>query len=182
MRDEIALLDYLVSDLDWSLTQKHSSATCLKKWSTLVRTRDSFECVICGASSSTAAHHVVRKSLLPRARYLPGNGATLCKECHREAHLGFNGRATLGHPVDYEGGEKLEAVAELFRALSADFRNRFPDRPVYYFLDRTTLAAFARMQGFEQLPIGEPIEVAWWLWDCAPLSLISAIVAANMRT
>ena len=120
---------------------------------------------------------------MPDARFHPGNGAALCRFCHNEAHFGFNGKPDLTLPVDSEGGEKLESVAELFRLLAQQFYARHRDYPEYYYLDEVLLARFKRMQGFDEvLPMaGAPIEQAWWIWDCAPLQMTRAVIRANLQ-
>ena len=161
-----------------------AKATCHRYWSKFIRARDGNECLICGTRNRLAAHHVVRRGFLKEAQYLTGNGATLCVDCHGEAHVGFNGSPDLSLPVDAEGGEKLEAVAELFRELAKSSRQRHPERDEFYFLSKPVLRKFKVMQGFDPLDeiAGKPIEQAWHIWDCAPLNVVEALIRANLPT
>lgn len=157
--------------------------TCHRYWSKFVRVRDGNECIVCGGREGLAAHHVVRRSFLKEAQFLTGNGATLCGDCHREAHAGFNGSPDLSLPVDAEGGEKLEAVSELFRALAKSSRQLHPGRDEFYFLSQSVLQKFKFMQGFDPLDdiAGTPIEQAWYVWDCAPVNVVEALIRVNLR-
>ena len=175
-------LDWLLRRLERSIRLDHAQSTCHRKWSQFIRERDRFKCVICDGVGRVAAHHIVRKSLFPSARLLPGNGATLCAECHKESHEGFNGEPKSSLPIDAEGGEKLEGVAELFRIQASNFRSCYPDRPIYYHIDIGTLTSFGKMQGSSKLPVGEAIEIAWAIWDAPPEPLATAILSANFPT
>lgn len=157
-------------------------ATCHRYWSKFIRVRDGNECLVCGGRQRLAAHHVVRRSFLKEAQYLTGNGVTLCADCHREAHAGFNGSSDLTLPVDAEGGEKLEAVAELFGLLAKSSRKLHSGRDQFYFLSQSVLQKFKFMQGFSPGDeiAGTPIEQAWYIWDCAPVNLVEALIKANM--
>lgn len=44
------------------------------------------------------------------AQFQTGNGITLCKKCHTEAHTGFNRRPDLSLPMNAQGGEKIETL------------------------------------------------------------------------
>jgi hypothetical protein len=163
-----------------AIEANRAEPTCRRHWSRFIRLRDGNLCVICG-DPGRAAHHVLRKSVFRPARFETGNGVTLCGDCHAEAHDGFNGRADLSLPLDYEGGEKLEGAAELFRFLAKAFRCRYPEHPEFYFLSDRTLTSFKRAQGFDPLkPLaGSPIEQAWYIWDCAPPPMVEALIRAN---
>lgn len=126
----------------------------------------------------------MRRSLLKEAQYLTGNGVTLCADCHREAHAGFNGSPDLSLPIDMQGGEKLEAVAELYRVLAKSSHKQHPNRDDYYFLSNSVLNKFKVMQGFDPADeiMGTPIEQAWYIWDCAPVNMVEALVRANLPT
>lgn len=161
-----------------------SEQTCHRYWSRFIRERDGNRCVVCNTDGRVAAHHVFRKSLLREARFQTGNGATLCRECHREAHEDFNGAADLKQPVDAQGGEKLERVAELYGVLAHNAHRHHPWRVEYYHLSEQVLAKFMMMQGFDlgRPIIGTPIERAWYIWDCSPPCVVEALIRANTPT
>lgn len=170
--------------LQLAIRRSRSERTCHRYWSLFIRRRDDDRCVACGAGGRVAAHHVFRKSLLPEARFQTGNGATLCVECHGEAHEGFNGAADLAQPIDTQGGEKLERVAELYGILAHRYHRQHPDRSDYYHLSEQVVLKFMMMQGFDlgRPIVGEPIEKAWYIWDCSPPCVVEALVRANMPT
>jgi hypothetical protein len=175
-------LDDLLANLLGAIASDRTDATCHRLWSRFIRARDSNRCVICASEDGLAAHHVFRRSFMPIARFQTGNGATLCLDCHREAHAGFNGRADLQIPVDSQGGEKLEMVAELFNNLAHESGKRYEGRKEFYFLSDQVLTSFKIMQGFEPEArlAGSPIEQAWYIWDCSPVHLVRALVQANI--
>lgn len=53
--------------------------------------RDGYECVKCGFEDSSGdeldAHHIIDRDEMPNGGYVPENGITLCKECHRKAEV-----------------------------------------------------------------------------------------------
>ena len=51
-------------------------------WRKAVLARDRYRCLKCGGRKKLQAHHVKRWAEYPTARYLVGNGVTLCRECH----------------------------------------------------------------------------------------------------
>ncbi len=59
-----------------------------KSWRIVIKDRDQ-GCVICRKSDKTNyAHHIIYKSKFPKLAYNLNNGVELCKEHHREVHLG----------------------------------------------------------------------------------------------
>ena len=94
-----------------TLEASASEKGLLRRWSAVIQARDSYRCVLCGSVERTAAHHICRKSFLSEARFLTGNGITLCQPCHREVHAGFNGKPDLSEPMDAQGGQKIETLA-----------------------------------------------------------------------
>ena len=58
----------------------------LLNWSTLVRIRDKFECVVCGSTIKVIAHHIFYKIFYPKLALNKNNGISLCKKCHDELH------------------------------------------------------------------------------------------------
>jgi hypothetical protein len=84
--------------------------------------------------------------------------------------------------MDAEGGEKLEAMAELYRTMAERAVQYHSNNEAYYFLDQTVLAKFKMFQGFEpDWPLaGSPIQQAWWIWDCGNISVTEALIRANL--
>jgi hypothetical protein len=151
---------------------------CLRLWSNFVRARDAHRCVDCHSPRRIAAHHICRKSFLPEAQFQTGNGITLCRECHREVHGGFNGRADLSMPMDAQGGEKIDTMERLYGALAEDARERGLLRDDFYFLSDSVLAKFKMFQGinpFEPFD-GYRIEQAFLIWRELPRQMLRAIV------
>lgn len=178
MNKLIPELDTALLRLDDAIVLERKDTTKHRRWSHFVRSRDRFRCLICASGDKVDAHHIIRKTLMPSARCQPGNGITLCKKCHREAHLGFNGRPDLQQPIDAEDGEKLNIAGELFGVLAQASR-AYPSRPIYYHWDPRFLANFAEIQGFPpnaHIP-GTPIEQAHFIWNRAPLQVMDAVVS-----
>jgi hypothetical protein len=174
--------DTLLSGLEAAIARNASEKTCLRRWSGFIRARDGYRCIICDSTDGIAAHHVCRKSFLPQARFQTGNGVTLCRFCHAEAHAGFNGRADLQQPIDAEGGEKIEAIAELYRELAAASEVGHPGRTDFYFLSDEVLIKFKIFQGYDPSDIvpGTPIQQARIIWHGSPRNVMRAIMRANM--
>ena len=88
-----------------------------KAWRTTVFVRDGRECQVCGKKDSTInAHHLYDYSSHPNLRYNAEDGATMCRECHRDFHVVFMGHWTVPcTPEDYArylAGRRIEPVAE----------------------------------------------------------------------
>ncbi len=170
--------------LFWSLQRGASDQTCLVRWSSFIRTRDGYACLICGSSTRISAHHICRKSFLKEACFEPGNGVTLCASCHREAHEGFNGRPNLQLPMDAEGGEKIEKLAELYALLANASLARENKNPYFYYLSKRTLKRFKMFQGFapNQRFCGTRIQQAAIIWRSPPNNIIQALIAKNFSS
>lgn len=55
-----------------------------KAWRSAVYLRDIFTCRVCGKRGGyIEAHHIKPKSKFPTIAFLPANGITLCKKCHK---------------------------------------------------------------------------------------------------
>jgi len=120
---------------------------------------------------------VCRKSFLPEAKFQTGNGITLCRDCHREVHGGFNGRRDLQQPMDAQGGEKIDMMERLYGALCEDARERGIMRDDLYFVGDTVLARFKMFQGFDPwTPFpGCRIEQAHLIWRQCPQHTLKAV-------
>lgn len=65
--------------------KKSMSTAKYKQWRRSVFERDNFTCVDCGhRGGDLEADHIKQWAHHPRLRYAVSNGATKCKECHRE--------------------------------------------------------------------------------------------------
>ena len=56
------------------------------EWAKMVKTRDEYQCVICGSKKKLNAHHIDPVKTHPHLQLDLDNGITLCYECHMEAH------------------------------------------------------------------------------------------------
>lgn len=178
---DIAGVERALARLHKAVDQQRTPGHCLRYWSAFVRTRDGHRCVVCNRAEHVAAHHIVRKSFLPVARFQTGNGITLCSPCHSEPHLGFNRRPDLGKPMDGEGGEKIELMMNLFRLLAQDAATRGLRRDDFYYLSDWVLDAFKR---FQTIPTearfpGTRIEQAYLIWRQIPRCMLTALLQVN---
>lgn len=58
-----------------------------REWRKTVLERDSYKCVMCGASGCRLeVHHIKPFAQYPALRLSIDNGMTLCQSCHREVH------------------------------------------------------------------------------------------------
>src|ERR1700676_259380 len=108
---DIASMEAALTRLHRALAEGASDTRRLRCWSEFIRERDGNRCVNCHSRQRLAAHHICRKSFLKAARFETGNGITLCPDCHRQTHVGFNSRPGLSLPMDAQGGEKIEMMA-----------------------------------------------------------------------
>ncbi|MEW8025000.1 MAG: hypothetical protein AB2803_15035 [Candidatus Thiodiazotropha sp.] len=83
--------------------------------------------------------------------------------------------------IDEQNGEKLVVVTALFGILA---RNAAREEALYsghYYMSDEVLRKFKDFQGYdpsEAFP-GAPIEQAYYIWNCSPLSTRNALLAAN---
>lgn len=177
----IEKLEAALVRLSIAIAARRSQESILRLWSQFVRLRDGGRCLNCNSTRRVSAHHICRKAFMPQARFQTGNGITLCASCHREAHNGFNGRPDMSLPMDAQGGEKIEILAELYRTLFEDAIERGLLRDEFYDLDESVLERFKRFQGFEPgAPMqGGPLEQAYRIWNQSPRSMRNAILIAN---
>jgi hypothetical protein len=166
-------LDELLTKLEVAIVKERSVSTCLKLWSKFIRASDGQRCVLCNSSDRLSAHHIVRKSFLQEAKYMTGNGITLCSQCHLEMHEGFNGAPNFNEPMDMQGGEKIEIMTMLYGELSYDGKRRWGLNRHYYYLSEQVLCKFKMFQSynpFEYFP-GKGAEQAYNIWRATVLCL-----------
>jgi hypothetical protein len=155
---------------------------CLRLWSKFIRLRDGQRCVICHSRENLSAHHIVRKSFIPNARFQTGNGITLCKTCHKEPHTGFNRRPNLDFPMDAEGGEKIDLLMDLFGALLNDATSRNLLNDDYYYLSDEVLMISKAFQSIprEEIFLGSRLEQAFRIWQQCPRRTLYAVIEAAL--
>lgn len=169
-----------------ALDKKRSERWCLTLWSRFIRARDAYSCVVCNSSNKVQAHHLFRRTLLPQARFELGNGISLCLECHRLAHDGFNGRPDMNLPIGAQGGDDQDEIAFYYRKLleSAEAQNLSHEE--FYSLSDEMLRFFVNVQGFEFLHRAvlqkkiSRLTMAYQIWARAPEVLSLAIFKANV--
>jgi hypothetical protein len=147
---ELSTMSAKLERLYLALDRGASRARCLRLWSEFIRERDGHRCLDCHSRNNLSAHHICRKCFVAGAQYDTGNGITLCKTCHRELHVGFNGRPSTSLPVDWQGGEKLAYMARLYSILVDDAVDRGLVGDDFYFVSDQLLTTFKTMQGYEQ--------------------------------
>lgn len=178
---DIGVIDERLEKLQRALESHRSKVTCLRRWSEFVRQRDGHRCVDCYSEKNLSAHHICRKVFMEIARYDTGNGITLCRECHKDAHAGFNRCPNTSLPIDVENGEKLALMERYFSILVDDACSRNILFERYYWLDPTVLNLLKRMQGYDpNTPFpGAPIEQAYLILAETEMSVRDAIASAN---
>ena len=60
-------------------------------WAKKVKTRDNFECQVCGSGDNLVAHHLNSYKDNKELRLQEENGVTLCRDCHTDFHVNFMG-------------------------------------------------------------------------------------------
>lgn len=179
---DIALIEAGLARLHHALAEGASNASRLRRWSEFIRERDGNRCVDCHSRRQLAAHHICRKSFLKTGQFDTGNGITLCPDCHREAHAGFNGRPDLSQPMDAQGGEKIEVMERLYSILATDAKERGILRDDLYFISDDVLGRFKMFQGFDYFtPFpGFRVEQAFLIWAQCPQHMLQAAISAIM--
>lgn len=178
---DILLLNLKLSKLQKAVSAGRSQSYCLSKWSEFVRTRDGHRCVDCHQSDGLSAHHIFRKVLAPPAQFDPGNGITLCEQCHKGCHKGFNRRPNLSLPVDAEGGEKLALMERLYCILYQDSVERNLDYEPFYSLSDIVISTLKKLQGYsvDTHFTGSSLQRAFTILATCERQLRDAILEAN---
>lgn len=181
----LELMEGLVR-LSQAMLRKRSERWCLRLWSRYIKTRDRHQCVRCQSKERIQAHHIFRRSLYPWGWYQPGNGITLCHECHEMYHSDFNGRPDLSQPIDAEGGDNLDDVAYSFWLLLEDARNQGLSEDEFYFVEDHMLLFFVRVQGYafylDAVAQGQMtrLRMSYEIWRRSGEMVINALIKANM--
>jgi hypothetical protein len=178
---QIADIERALARLSRSLASDASEEACLRRWSEFIRIRDDNRCVDCHATNGLSAHHICRKSFIRGAKFLTGNGITLCTNCHHELHAGFNQRPDLTQPIDAQGGEKLQLMERLYSILTDDAVDRGLTPDDFYFLSDELLCTFKLMQGYsvETYFPGSRIEQAYLILAECEMNTRRAILEAE---
>ncbi|WP_242127249.1 cytochrome c3 family protein [Sphingobium sp. Sx8-8] len=180
MSVSVLAMEIALAKLTEAVVNELPRSRCLRRWSEFIRMRDGYRCVDCHSPHNLAAHHIFRKSLSTNAQFETGNGITLCRECHRDAHSGFNGRPNFGLPVDAQGGEKLPMMRRFYSILLDDAIERHLERTEFYFLSESTLHSFKEMQGYPDAEFpGCPLEQAFLILAEPELKVRNAIAKEN---
>lgn len=180
-------LNLIDMQLTLILAVKNGRSTnwCLRLWSRFIKARDGHQCVICRSSDRVQAHHIFRRSLYPYGWFQPGNGITLCYECHESQHVEFNGRPDMSMPVDAEGGDNLDDAFRYLDSLIISANDNGHEHDEFYYIDDHMLIFFMRLQGNEHMQKFiyddrfSRLEIAHEVWRCAPPSMMEALARAN---
>jgi hypothetical protein len=153
-RDESDVVSAAHTRLENAVLRGRSLRYCRRLWATFVRLRDGNRCVDCHSTTGLSAHHIARKSFLPKSQLDTGNGITLCRSCHAEPHAAFNRKPDLTGPMDYEGGENIDLMERLYYILYEDARDRCCHVEAHYQLSTYTLGVFRLCQGLDAMQDG----------------------------
>ena len=171
--------------LTTALQRGRSERWCIRLWSRYIKTRDRHQCVRCQSTDRIQAHHIFRRSLYPHGWYQPGNGVTLCYECHGLNHSLFNGRPDLGCPIDAQGGDNLDDAAYFFWLLLEGARDQGLSEDEFYFLEDHMLIFFVKVQGYafflDAVAQGRlsRLRMAYEIWRRSPEVLMNMLIEAN---
>ena len=96
-------------------------------------------------------------------------------------HAGFNGKPDLNHPMDSQGGEKIEGLTCLYGDLLRSAINSGNLNDENYYLSDSVLTKYKM---FQDIPITEAIsgtrlEQAFTIWAQRPRGMMSALIDAN---
>lgn len=181
IKPDIQLLNSKLSKLQKAVSEGRSRSYCLSKWSDFVRYRDGQRCVDCHEVNGLAAHHIFRKVIASPAQFDPGNGITLCRQCHKECHKDFNRRPNMSLPIDAEGGEKLEVMERLYCILYQDSVERDLAHEPFYSLSAIVISMLKKMHGYSansQFP-GSSLQQAFMILATCEKQTRDALLAAN---
>jgi hypothetical protein len=157
----------------------------LRLWSRFIKTRDQYKCVVCSSTERLQAHHIFRRSLYPYGWFQPGNGITLCLECHDRQHAKFNRSPDSSMPVDAQGGDNLDDAFYYFDSLIKNANEQKLNHDDFYYIDEHMLIYFMQLQGCEHMKIFlknekySKLEIAHEIWRTSPPNIIRTLMRAN---
>lgn len=169
-----------------ALQKGRSGRWCLRLWSRYIKTRDRHQCVRCQSTDRIQAHHIFRRSLYPYGWYQPGNGVTLCHECHGLNHSLFNGSPDLNQPIDAQGGDNLDDAAYFFWLLLEDAKDQGLNEDEFYFFEDHMLIFFVEIQGYafflDAVAKGQlsRLRMAYEIWRRSAEMVINRFIQANL--
>lgn len=169
-----------------AVKQGRSDKWCLQLWSRFIKARDGNQCVVCASDDRVQAHHIFRRALYPHGWFQPGNGITLCYECHERQHATFNRKPNLRLPVDAEGGDNLDDSFVYLDYLIESARAQGFDHDEFYYIDDHMLFFFIRLQECDHMRsfVGNEkysrLQIAREVWRTSPPSMVAALVRANL--
>lgn len=178
---DVAAIEAALVKLENAVAAGRTRSQCLRRWSEFIRLRDGHRCVDCHEINTLAAHHIARKTFFNVAQYETGNGITLCRECHKEPHCGFNRKPDLSLPVDAQGGEKLPLMERYYSILLDDAIGRTVLREDFYFISDKVLGSFKEMQGYDVTKVfpGSRLEQAYLIIAETECQVRNALASAN---
>ena len=181
MNSDIQAIEAALGRLDSAILANRSRQYCLALWSEFIRLRDGQRCVLCHDDERLSAHHIVRKSFMSEAQFQTGNGISLCRACHKEPHEAFNRQPDLQLPMDAQGGEQIELLMALYKALLTDAQSRNILRDDFYNFSDELLQKFKLFQSIDpMLPFsGKRLEQAYLIWRQTPRGTMQALLSAN---
>jgi len=187
-RSELQEIRRLLLKLSNAAQSGRSLRWCLRLWSRYIRERDAHSCVVCKSPNGIQAHHLFRRSLYPNGQLQPGNGITLCIECHKMPHAAFNGRPDMSLPIGTQGGDDQDEIATYYGILLEDANTRNLDHNEFYYLSDEMLQFFVRVQGYADVYLAVQggqitrLEMAYGIWRQSPeivrRKLIESLFAA----
>ncbi|HEX8512652.1 MAG TPA: HNH endonuclease signature motif containing protein [Allosphingosinicella sp.] len=137
--------------LENAVERTRSAPWQLRLWGRLVKTRDRHRCVNCEETTGIQAHHIIRKIRLPAGALDPGNGITLCRDCHRLIHAEFNRKPDPNRPLSAAQGDDQNEWAFLFGRLVDDAGARGLAHDEFYYVSNETLRFAVAYQGYEEI-------------------------------
>jgi hypothetical protein len=169
-----------------AIDNNRSDRWCLALWSRFIRARDAHQCGVCNSDDRVQAHHIFRRTLLSQARYELGNGITLCYECHKVAHGGFNGRPDMTLPISAQGGDDQDEIAFYYLKLLESSEALNLDHDEFFTLSDEMPRFFVRVQGHEYIHKEVAanqltgLVMAYKIWVRSPEQMTLAILRANL--
>jgi hypothetical protein len=144
-------LDLMLARLQNAIENHRSQRWKLRLWSEFIRARDAYRCIFCAQNAPSnpcireaAAHHIIRRCILPIAEFDTGNGVTLCSRCHATVHSVSNRKPNLNEALNQRGGDDQDIMADLYGALEADAFARGILCDDFYFISESTLTFLSR--------------------------------------